>query len=316
MKQLLSLLLIPACLLHAAAQDVSPELRRDISELISRRAADSLRSVSDALGKAFVPDIYREHFRATLLSGKPVEEPEKTDCPMAVARAGGILKQFEPRDFDAQVVLERMEAHLTAPPPEDEEKAMKEYMALAEKVSQSYRPVLRARERVKEDEILRTNAGRKGVVSLDFGVQMEVEAGEDDIRSINRGTSETGVAFYTRTTRRMDWSDLPEAVRVQEDKLPKARSWTFWIPADAAEKVAAYNKQQENAEADKRAALLKQLMGEQQASRMKLPRHQNSRSRHTEPTDDEEATMLKLKVWKDDPKSPVETLPDVVSDMI
>lgn len=314
MKQLLSLLLIPACILPAAAQDVSPELRRDISELISLRAADSLRGVSEALGKAFVPDIYREHFRSTLLSGKPVDEPEKTDCPMAVARAGGILKQFEPRDFDAQLVLERMEAHLSSPPPEDEEKAMKERMEFAEKVSKAYRPVLRARERAKEDEILRGNAAREGVVTLDFGVQMETEAGGDDIRSINRGTSETGVAFYTRTTRRMDWSDLPEAIRIQESKLPKARSWTFWIPADAAEKVAAYHRQKETAEADKRAALMKQLMGAARADKVKTSRRK-SRIQE-EDADTEETTMLKIKVWKDDPKAPVETLPDVVSDMI
>ena len=314
MKQLLSLLLIPACILPAAAQDVSPELRRDISELISLRAADSLRGVSEALGKAFVPDIYREHFRSTLLSGKPVDEPEKTDCPMAVARAGGILKQFEPRDFDAQLVLERMEAHLSSPPPEDEEKAMKERMEFAEKVSKAYRPVLRARERAKEDEILRGNAAREGVVTLDFGVQMETEAGTDDIRSINRGTSETGVAFYTRTTRRMDWSDLPEAIRIQESKLPKARSWTFWIPADAAEKVAAYHRQQETAEADKRAALMKQLMGAERADKVKTSRRK-SRIQE-EDSDTEETTMLKIKVWKDDPKAPVETLPDVASDMI
>ena len=314
MKQLLSLLLIPACILPAAAQDVSPELRRDISELISLRAADSLRGVSEALGKAFVPDIYREHFRSTLLSGKPVDEPEKTDCPMAVARAGGILKQVEPRDFDAQLVLERMEAHLSSPPPEDEEKAMKERMEFAEKVSKAYRPVLRARERAKEDEILRGNAAREGVVTLDFGVQMETEAGADDIRSINRGTSETGVAFYTRTTRRMDWSDLPEAIRIQESKLPKARSWTFWIPADAAEKVAAYHRQKETAEADNRAALMKQLMGAARADKVKTSRRK-SRIQE-EDADTEEATMLKIKVWKDDPKAPVETLPDVVSDMI
>ena len=314
MKQLLSLLLIPACILPAAAQDVSPELRRDISELISLRAADSLRGVSEALGKAFVPDIYREHFLSTLLSGKPVDEPEKTDCPMAVARAGGILKQVEPRDFDAQLVLERMEAHLSSPPPEDEEKTIKERMEFAKKVSKAYRPVLRARERAKEDEILRGNAAREGVVTLDFGVQMETEAGADDIRSINRGTSETGVAFYTRTTRRMDWSDLPEAIRIQESKLPKARSWTFWIPADAAEKVAAYHRQKETAEADNRAALMKQLMGAARADKVKTSRRK-SRIQE-EDADTEEATMLKIKVWKDDPKAPVETLPDVVSDMI
>lgn len=314
MKQLPSILLLTACLIPATAQDVSPELRRDISELISLYAADSFRSVSESLGKAFVPNIYHEQFRTVLLSGKPVEEPEKTDCPMATGRASVFLKQFEPRDFDCQLVLERMQLHLAEIPPKDVEKSMKERINLSEKVREAYRPVLRAREKSKEDEILRGNAAREGVVTLDFGVQMETEAGTDDIRSINRGTSETGVAFYTRTTRRMDWSDLPEAIRIQESKLPKARSWTFWIPADAAEKVAAYHRQQETAEADKRAALMKQLMGAERADKVKTSRRK-SRIQE-EDSDTEETTMLKIKVWKDDPKAPVETLPDVVSDMI
>lgn len=314
MKQLPSILLLTACLIPATAQDVSPELRRDISELISLYAADSFRSVSESLGKAFVPNIYHEQFRTVLLSGKPVDEPEKTDCPMATGRASVFLKQFEPRDFDCQLVLERMHFHLAEIPPKDVEKSMKERINLSEKVREAYRPVLRAREKSKEDEILRGNATREGVVTLDFGVQMETEAGTDDIRSINRGTSETGVAFYTRTTRRMDWSDLPEAIRIQESKLPKARSWTFWIPADAAEKVAAYHRQQETAEADKRAALMKQLMGAERADKVKTSRRK-SRIQE-EDSDTEETTMLKIKVWKDDPKAPVETLPDVVSDMI
>ncbi len=314
MKQLLTLLMVPAVLVPAAAQDVSPELRRDISELISLRAADSFRGVSEALGKAFLPQVYREHFRATLLSEKPVEEPEKTDCPMATAHASGILKQFEPRDFDAQYVLNRIEEHLTAPPPEDEEKAMKERIKFSEKVGDAYRPVLRARERAKEDEILRGNATREGVVTLEFGVQMETEAGGDDIRSINRGTTETGVAFYTRTTRRMEWSDLPEAIRLQEDKLPKARSWTFWVPADAAAKVAEFQKQKASAEADKRAELMTQLMGVERADQLR-PKRKKSRSLPPE-NDNEEAVMQKIKVWKDNPDAPVETLPDVVSDMI
>lgn len=314
MKQLLILLMVSAVPVPAAAQDVSPELRRDISELISLRAADSFRGVSEALGKAFLPQVYREHFRATLLSEKPVEEPEKTDCPMATAHASGILKQFEPRDFDAQYVLNRIEEHLTAPPPEDEEKAMKERIKFSEKVGDAYRPVLRARERAKEDEILRGNATREGVVTLEFGVQMELEAGSDDIRSINRGTTETGVAFYTRTTRRMEWSDLPEAIRLQEDKLPKARSWTFWVPADAAAKVAEFQKQKASAEADKRAELMTQLMGVERADQLR-PKLKKSRSLPPE-NDNEEAVMQKIKVWKDNPDAPVETLPDVVSDMI
>lgn len=317
MNKLFTLLLIPSVMVSAAAQDVSPELRRDISELISLRSADSLRSVSESLGKAFVPQIYREHFRTTLLSGKPVEEPEKTDCPMAVGSAGSILKQFEPRDFDVQYVLSRMEEHLAAPPPEDEEKAMKERMKLYEKVAEAYRPVLRAREKAKEDEILRGNATRQGVVTLEFGVQMETEAGGDDIRSINRSTTETGVAFYTRTTRRMEWSDLPEAIRLQEDKLPKARSWTFWVPAEAAAQVEEFKKKKEESEDNRRAELMQKLMGAHGGVGAVISSGKKKKATHRRPQlPEEEPVMQKIKVWKDNPDAPVETQPDVVSDMI
>lgn len=317
MNKLLSLLLISTVPVLAAAQDVTPELRRDISELISLRAADSLRGVSEALGKAFVPQVYREHFRDTLLSGKPVEEPEKTDCPMAVARAGSILKQFEPRDFDTQLVLNRMEEHLAAPPPEDEEKAMKERLELSEKVAEAYRPVLRAREKSKEDEILRGNATREGVITLEFGVQMETEAGGDDIRSINRGTEETGVAFYTRTTRRMEWSDLPEAIRLQEDKLPKARSWTFWVPAEAAAQVEEFKKKQDESEENRRAELMQKLMGAHRESGAGVVSDKKKKAAARRPQfTEKEPVMKKIKVWKDNPDAPVETQPDVVSDMI
>lgn len=317
MKQLPTILLLAVCLIPAAAQEVSPELRRDISELISLRAADSFRGVSEALGKAFVPEIYREQFRTILQSGKAVEEPKTTDCPMAAAHASGILKQFEPRDFDTQLVLERMEFHLTEAPPEDEEKALKERIQFSEKVGDAYRPVLRARERAKEDEILRGNATREGVITLEFGVQMETEAGEDDIRSINRGTTETGVAFYTRTTRRMEWSDLPEAIRLQADKLPKARSWTFWVPADAAARVEEFNRKQAENENNRRAELMQKLMGAHGGVGGVVSSGKKKKAAHRRPQlPDEEPVMQKIKVWKDNPDAPVETQPDVVSDMI
>ena len=317
MKQLPSILLLTASLIPATAQDVSPELRRDISELISLYAADSFRSVSESLGKAFVPNIYHEQFRTVLLSGKPVEEPEKTDCPMATGRASVFLKQFEPRDFDCQLVLERMQLHLAETPPEDVEKSMKGRINLSEKVREAYRPVLRAREKSKEDEILRGNATREGVVTLEFGVQMETEAGGDDIRSINRGTTETGVAFYTRTTRRLEWTDLPEAIRLQEDKLPKARSWTFWVPADAAAQVENFKKKQEESEDNRRAELMQKLMGAHGGVGAVISSGKKKKAAHRRPQlPEEEPVMQKIKVWKDNPDAPVETQPDVVSDMI
>jgi hypothetical protein len=228
---IITLLLASQLPLHA--QEVSAELRSNISELISIRVANRQRSIADSLGKAFRPDIYREQFNKVLLGGTPVENDDATDCPAATAMANGILKQFDPQDYDAAGILQRVETHLATPAPETEEemkKAYEEYEKLTEQVQKGYRPVLRAREHAKEQEILRGNAERSSVVQLDFGVQMEVEPGTDTIRKLNRGTTETGIAFYTRTTRRMEWNDLPEAIRLQKDKLPAARSWTFWVP--------------------------------------------------------------------------------------
>lgn len=298
------------------AQEISTELRNNISELISIRAANRQRAISDSLGKAFSPDIYHAQFRQTLLGGTPVENEEKTDCPAATLMANGILKQFDPQDYDAAEVLKRTQKHLATPAPaseEEEKKAYEEYEKLTDQVYKDYRPVLRAREHAKEKEILRGNAERSSVVQLDFGVQMEVEPGSDTIRKMNRGTTETGIAFYTRTTRRMEWNDLPEAIRLQEDKLPAARSWTFWVPTEAEQKVAEFKQQRLQNEENRRAELMKQLLGNRKSTTTKKPVAQ---AEEKDDAQQEERPMMKIKVWRDDPKAPVKTLPDVVSDMI
>ena len=311
---IITLLLASQLPLHA--QEVSAELRSNISELISIRVANRQRSIADSLGKAFRPDIYREQFNKVLLGGTPVENDDATDCPAATAMANGILKQFDPQDYDAAGILQRVETHLATPAPETEEemkKAYEEYEKLTEQVQKGYRPVLRAREHAKEQEILRGNAERSSVVQLDFGVQMEVEPGTDTIRKLNRGTTETGIAFYTRTTRRMEWNDLPEAIRLQEDKLPAARSWTFWVPTEAEQKVAEFKQQRLQNEENRRAELMKQLLGNRKPTTTKKP---VARAEEKDDTQQEERPMMKIKVWRDDPNAPVKTLPDVVSDMI
>ena len=311
---IITLLLASQLPLHA--QEVSAELRSNISELISIRVANRQRSIADSLGKAFRPDIYREQFNKVLLGGTPVENDDATDCPAATAMANGILKQFDPQDYDAAGILQRVETHLATPAPETEEemkKAYEEYEKLTEQVQKGYRPVLRAREHAKDQESLRGNAERSSVVQLDFGVQMEVEPGTDTIRKLNRGTTETGIAFYTRTTRRMEWNDLPEAIRLQEDKLPAARSWTFWVPTEAEQKVAEFKQQRLQNEENRRAELMKQLLGNRKPTTTKKP---VARAEEKDDTQQEERPMMKIKVWRDDPKAPVKTLPDVVSDMI
>ena len=132
---IITLLLASQLPLHA--QEVSAELRSNISELISIRVANRQRSIADSLGKAFRPDIYREQFNKILLGGTPVENDDATDCPAATAMANSILKQFDPQDYDAAGILQRVETHLATPAPETEEemkKAYEEYEKLTEQV--------------------------------------------------------------------------------------------------------------------------------------------------------------------------------------
>ena len=85
----------------------------------------------------------------------------------------------------------------------------------------------------------------------------------------------------------------------------------FWVPAEAEDKVTEFKQQRTKAEEARRAELMQKLTGNRKpATGVRKP---------TEPQQEEEKEerpMRKIKVWRDDPTSPVKTLPDVVSDMV
>lgn len=301
--------LMMGVILPLQAQDAPAELRNDISELIAGHTAARIRSAAANYGKAFLPDECARHFESAFSAGQVIEDESKTDCPAATYWSNQTLKQFERRDYDANHTISRMREILKQDTP-DEETEAKRLHALYVKIAKVYRPILRQREASKETEILQANAAREGVQTLDFGVQMEIEPGDTNLKDINRGTRETGVAFYTRMTRKLAFTDLPEAIRLQIDNIPAARSWTFWVPAHAHAQLAAHKANLAQKAQEQRSAMMQRLVGKR-----RKPSAATTPTTPTPAAPEDEATMVKIKVWKDDPNSPVQTLPDVTTDM-
>lgn len=302
------------------AQEVTPELRRDITEVVAADAAARLQRLRSGLADAFHQEVFVETLAAGLRSGQPVGDIYATRCPMAADIANGVLKRFEPRDFDAETALARVAELAAQPAPatdEEKERQWETYTKLYDRMAAAYRPVLRLREAEKEKEILAANGRRPGVTVLPNGVQMQVEPGDDALSDINRGTRETGVAFYTRTTRKMSFAELPEPIRRMQAHIPTGRSWTFWVPAEAVAELAAEKQQRRVDEKKRREELMSRLSGPQQAfyesrpwsSPKKKPAAAKAPEKLPEP-------MLKIKIWKDNANAPVQTLPDVVQDML
>lgn len=294
--------------LPLAAQDVTPELKTDITELIASSTALRVRSINSELGQAFALQHFLQQYEAVLNAGKEVEKPEDTPCPLATAMASSTLHRFATGDFDTTALLARLHQGIESAAV-DEEEEMDRLNELYEKVADAYRPILRQREASKEAEILRLNATRPGVTTLSNGVQVEIEEGEGSIRDINRCTRETGVAFYTRSTRRITFEELPDAIQQVADELPPAKSWIFWVPAKTEEDIARDKARRKELLAQTRFHLLEALTGGQQE-----PAQTEEKAQQVD-TQEEREPLLKIKVWQDDPESPVKTLPDTVEDL-
>lgn len=66
---------------------------------------------------------------------------------------------------------------------------------------------------------------------LKHGITMETEAGDDDIRHINRATfTMEGPVSHSSTTP-ITWDKLPATIRSQADSIPKAARWVFRMPS-------------------------------------------------------------------------------------
>ncbi len=301
------------------AQEVTPELHRDITEVVAQDAAARLQRLRSGLAEAFNQQIFVETLSTVLRSGQPMADISQTRCPMAADIANDALKRFEPRDFDAEAAVARMQELAALPAPatdEEKERQWEAYMKLYDRMAAAYRPVLRLREAEKEKQILATNRQRAGVTVLPNGVQMLVEPGTDALRDINRGTRETGVAFYTRTTRKMAFAELPEPIRLMSEHIPSGRSWTFWVPAEAVAGLDAEKQQRREAEQKRREQLMSRLSGPQQAFYDNQPWSTKKKRSVEKAPEKLPAPMLKIKIWKDDATAPVQTLPDVVQDML
>lgn len=301
------------------AQEVTPELHRDITEVVAQDAAARLQRLRSGLAEAFNQQIFVETLSTVLRSGQPMADISQTRCPMAADIANDVLKRFEPRDFDAEAAVARMQELAALPAPatdEEKERQWEAYMKLYDRMAAAYRPVLRLREAEKEKQILATNRQRAGVTVLPNGVQMLVEPGTDALRDINRGTRETGVAFYTRTTRKMAFAELPESIRLMSEHIPPGRSWTFWVPAEAVAGLDAEKQQRREAEQKRREQLMSRLSGPQQAFYDNQPWSTKKKRSVEKAPEKLPEPMLKIKIWKDDATAPVQTLPDVVQDML
>lgn len=290
----------------APAPEMTPELRHDIERLLAMRFHRVVRNMADDLGNAFVRERFLAAFRAALLAGKECAEPEKTDCPLAARMANGAFQGFDQGDFDPAALLGELDRRLAQKEVQEEEEE-EQIDKLAASVWKAYRPIRLSREESKERALLRMNAARPEVTTLKNGIQYETEPGNDSIRDVNRCTRETGIAFYTRTTSEIDFNRLPESVRQIADELPAASSWTFYVPYEA-EKAVRDAREQEAKDLDARRLerLQKLLPGRVKEYKPAEEPRRESGERHP---------LLRIKVWKDDPKAPVQVKPDVTSEL-
>lgn len=296
-----------ADMLIASSTSAQKSLRSDIARWMAMQTEDAVRSTSAWLGSAFSSKQFLDVYRQILTSGKEIGNPGESACPAAAALANSHLHRFD-GDYDLQEVLTVLENYLKRPEPEEEARC-KEWEDLYDKLQKTYRPLLEQRETAREEQLLRLNAARPEVTVLPNGVQFEYEPGEAGIREITRGTSETGIAFYSRITNDTSFDRLPESVKQMADRLPKAASWTFYIPVSAEQAVKDSLLQQEQKLKEQRQAKLQKLIPE----RIKSYPRENVKEKAAPSS---RRPLLKLKVWKDDPQHPLKVLPDVTENVI
>ncbi len=290
------------------AQDITTEIRQDISRLLTLQVLTHIGELQETLGNAFQKNLYVDTYRSIVLSGKECLQPEVTACPAAAILANKQLHRYG-GDFEGQDVIASIRTELDT---YDLSRStyQRELDLVRKRLREHYLPILKARELAKERRLLQINATRPEVTVLPNGIQYEIEPGNQDIRDISRATSETGITFYTRITRDVQFDALPESIRQIADQLPKASSWTFYIPCET---------EQAAEEAGRHAAL---DMAARRKERMQqlIPDHmQNARPApdpDITPSPKERNPLLRLKVWKDTPEYPATVRPDAIETVI
>lgn len=290
------------------AQDMTPEIRQDIDRLLTLQVLTHIGELQETLGAAFQKNLYVTTYRSIIQSGKECPQPETTSCPAAAILANKQLHRYG-GDFSGKDVMTSIHTELDS---YDLKQAtyQRELELIRKRLREHYLPILKQRELAKERQLLRMNATRPEVTVLANGIQYEIEPGNQDIRDISRSTSETGITFYTRITRDIQFGALPESIRQIADQLPPASSWTFYIPYEAEQAAEETCRQASLDMATRREERLQKL----------IPDHmQNSRTApapEIAPTPRERKPLLRLKVWKDTPEYPATVRPDAIETVI
>lgn len=302
-KIFLSLLCLSAAL--APAQEVGADLKRDITELHAQTFARRTLQLQKSLGDAFRTDAFLKQLETALREGEALRGKETESLCEGMVQSmteGGI----ESRDWDTPALVSRL-AELT----EHETLLLspRQLAKLNERVTKEMRPVLKLRERGKERALLAANAARKEVTTLSNGVQMEVLPGKEQLSTVNRMTTETGIDLYERTTRRIMADDLPEPIRAVAAEVPAGGAWVFWIPAEvrAAKQKAAADA------GTRREAVLADILGPEThpTALQNIQTLKEIAAEKLGRNEPEEQPLLKITVWKDSPDAPIEALPDV-----
>lgn len=298
MKTYLIPLVLFASLLHA--QEMSPQLKKDISTFQGRLIAEQVLQLQEQLGSSFNTEDFIRQLEEALK--KPVLTEPKNLCEMSVYT---LRETWERRDVDDAELLRSLRRFLRELPEMDDELRRNSYERSARKLMQQTTPILQAREAAKEQRVLELNARREGVVLLPNGVQMEVKPGKDSIRRVNRITREEGISRTERVTTECSVDDLPPAVSRMLEHIPAGSAWTFWIPSEVADAVA-HSDRDSAAASSRREALLALLADDTRyqsydAGQAEIDRLNNADNAMPEPR----IPMVKLTVWHEDEDAPI-----------
>lgn len=300
-RYLLPLIIFTAAL--APAQEADTALKSDINELQAQSTARQVLQLQQSLADAFSTPAYLKQLETALSEWDALSALDRdltlSESAVQAMNAAG----YEPRDIDTAALLSRISELL-----EDKAEAQrlndKRILALAERVHKGMIPVVKRRERGKEQALLAANAERPEVSVLSNGVQMEVLPGESKLSEVNRITTETGLTstLYNRTTRRVQFAELPEPIQAVAKEVPAGKAWVFWIPAEVA---AARRLNAADTAARRSAALnaLSEMMGAKSTAEKDAEAESN----------EDRAILQKIVVWKDDPDAPIQALPDTRS---
>ena len=289
--------------LALSAQELTPRISEDLASLLSAEHAAAVLRHEKALGKAFNRALYRQEAARILRSGQELPDPQKSACPEAAEFANNVLHFYE-GDVDPELLLSKTDQMLQRGD-WGSHAFEQEMQQLRFRLRRDYLPLLRVREQQREKKLLAANALRDGVTVLPNGIQYEVEPGSDSIRDITRGTSESGILFFTRVTNDMRFESLPACLRDVADSLPCGRSWVIYIPGPLLTQEAEAARRQEAEDQQRREAKLRSLLGSVPPPPAPAPRTSSA----PEP-------LLKLRLWKDDPDHPVDVLPDTHTDAL